>query len=335
MIKEKAQALLAAVGSKYKGQRTGWLLSTCPFVWRHDGKMSGAFGLSVHPKKRSRVHCYSCGYSGDLDDLLLDINFELKKHPQYSSRFQLATASALVRDEFADMELLVQDIPDFEAAPPKNEVLFPEQWLASFQRVDKFHKAMAYCVEKRGLDPYVLKALDVRYDPVQERVCFPFRNFKGELMGLQGRYIGNLPTKEDDEEHGILRYYQYGYKAHRNTHIWMGEHTVNLDLVVVPCEGPIDFAKIFAVYPNVVASFTSGISMTKAKRIGDADSLVTFYDHGVGGDWARHYLEKYLPNMPMLHLIPDEDEGDAGAMTIEAIRDSLKDHVELPKGTNT
>jgi 5S rRNA maturation endonuclease (ribonuclease M5) len=225
----------------------------------------------------------------------------------------------MVADEFADMELKPEDIPDFETPVEKDEVLFPEQWLQSFKPIQIFPEAMAYCLG-RGLSKKSLKQLDVRYDPSQRRVCWPFRNFRGELMGLQGRSIEPDPH---------LRYYQYGWHGHRNMHVWLGEHWVNLDMPVVLCEGPVDLQKIFIAYPNVCASFTSGLSRTKVKRLADAESIITFYDHGHGGDAAREAIDKYLKGMPILHIIPDPEDGDAGAMSVDDIRAALEDHVEM------
>lgn len=112
-------------------------------------------------------------------------------------------------------------------------------------------------------------------------------------------------------------------------HCWMGENLVNLDEPVVLCEGPFDFARIYQHYENVLASFTSGLSMTKIKRISDADSIITFYDHGKGGDAARLSIRKYLPGYPIVDLIPTEKEGDAGAMSPERIESLLSDHVPI------
>lgn len=331
MSPDKIKSLLSLLNSKATGQRPGWILGHCPMVWRHGGKDSHpSFAVSHDPKKRSRVKCLACGYSGDLLDLMFDINFELRKHPELRPRYQLAIAAPMASAEFEEMDIKPEDIPDWDEPPPKNEVIFPELWLQSFKPVHDFKIAMAYCIEKRGLNSHVLKDLDVRYDPQQERVCFPFRNFKGELMGLQGRYIGSRPTKEQDEVNGVLRYFQYGIKGHRNSHIWLGEHIINLDCTVVVTEGPIDYAKIFMAYPNVAASFTTGLSRTKIKRLADADGIVTFYDYGKGGNAAREAFEKTLTKHPMTHIIPDESDGDAGAMKVSEIIEALKDHVEMP-----
>lgn len=316
------------VGSKYVGKRTGWVLATCPMRWKHSGNGSDAFAISHDPKKKSRCKCLSCGYSGDLQDLLLDLRYGLNKNPEYEVNLQLSAASAMIHAEFEEMELTAADIPDYEAPVEKHERIFPEMWLEGFRSISYFPEAMTYC-QKRGIDLETLKTFDVRFDPAQRRICFPFRNFKGELMGMQGRHIDNIQFKDKDHPDAPLRYYQYGYYGHRNMHIWMNENNLDLDDQVVTCEGPFDLCKIFQAYPNVAASFTSGLSMTKMKRLGDADSIITFYDHGQGGDAARESHRKYLKGYPIVDVIPTEEQGDAGAMSMTDIRALLKEHVNV------
>jgi len=334
MKPERIAQLLPLVGSKKIGQRTGWVLATCPMRWRHGGEKSDAFAVSYDAKKKSRCKCLSCGYSGDLEDLLLDLRYGVNHHPEYAPFVKFTLASELVHAEFEEMELSAADIPEYEAPVEKHEMIFPEQWLQKFPSISYHPKALTYC-QKRGIELDTLKVFDVRYDPAQERVAFPFRNFRGELMGMQGRYIGPKKTRDTYEkgdpeaEQAPLRYYQYGYYGHRNMHVWMNEENADLDDTLATCEGPFDLLKIFQAYPNVVASFTSGLSMTKVKRLGDADSLITFYDHGNGGDAARAAIHKYLKGYPIVDLIPTEEQGDAGAMSMQDIRQLLKPHVKV------
>lgn len=322
MKPEKIKQLLPLVGSKAIGSRTGWVLATCPMRWNHGSEPSSAFAVSNHPKKKSRCKCLSCGYSGDLTDLLLDIRFGLRKNPDYAHYFKLQLAAPIVAAEFEEMELTDQDIPSFEAKSKQVQTVFPTQWLASFKPAVAFPEAVKYCSDRMVMNSTLID-LDVRYDPQQQRIGFPFRNFKGELMGMQGRYIGSEPVKDDKHDAGVLRYFQYGYQGKRNMHCWMGENQVNLDEPVVLVEGPFDFARVYQHYENVLASFTSGLSMTKVKRISDADSIITFYDHGKGGDAARLSIRKYLPGYPIVDLIPTQKEGDAGASSPERIREQL------------
>jgi 5S rRNA maturation endonuclease (ribonuclease M5) len=197
--------------------------------------------------------------------------------------------------------------------------VFPEAWLKTFKIATHFPEAMAYLIS-RGIDYKMVMELDIRYDPTQHRVCFPFRNYKGELMGLQGRDINKVTS---------LRYFQYPYHQKHNLHVWMGESTLDLDQPVVLTEGPHDFARIYKHYKNVACSFTSGLSVEKIKRIADATSIITLYDFGAGGNAARAKLKKVLPNVPMEHIVPTEEQDDAGNMTSAELRDALGPFVEL------
>ncbi len=322
MKPDKIKQLLPLVGSSAIGTRTGWVLATCPIRWKHGSEPSMAFAVSTDPKKKSRCKCLSCGYSGDLTDLLLDIRFGLRKNPEYAPYFKLQLAAPMVASEFEEMELTDQDIPDFETKTKQVQTVFPTQWLASFKPVAMFPNAVKYCTD-RGVMKSTLLDLDVRYDPQQQRVGFPFRNFKGEIMGMQGRYIGDGPTKDDKHDDGTLRYFQYGYQGKRNMHCWMGENLVNLDEPVVLVEGPVDAARVYQHYKNVLASFTSGLSYTKIKRISDATEIITLYDYGKGGDAARASIRKALPHHPIIDLVPTEKQDDAGNMTPDQLRNIL------------
>lgn len=320
MTPDRIRALLPHLNSKVLGQRSKWVLGTCPLVWRHDGHHSDAFAVSHDPKKKSRVKCLSCGYSGDLTDLIFDVRAGLKAHPDLAHAYNLSVAAHSINAEFEEMELTAADIPDFEAKPQSIELPFPEEWLATFKPATAFPQALGY-MEARGIKKATVEALDVRYDPIQQRVCFPVRDFKHRVMGLQGRKIMKNPQS--------LVYNQYGYKGHRNSHVWMGEHTLDFDKPVVLCEGPFDYAKIWQVYPNVAASFTSGLSKVKTLRMGDADDIITFYDYGKGGDAARGYLKKYLTKCNIVDIIPTQEEDDAGSMSESAIMEYLSQVIDL------
>ena len=102
---------------------------------------------------------------------------------------------------------------------------------------------------------------------------------------------------------------------------------MNLDSPLVLVEGPFDYTSVYRAYPNVVASFTSGLSVEKCKRLGLASELITFYDHGSGGDAARKRLDEVFPKLPITHLIPTEQQEDPGNMSLEEIQELLTEYV--------
>lgn len=323
MKREQVEKLFPLINSKVTGHRPSWVLGHCPLApWNHEtGKDEHpSFGIKYHESKKSICKCFSCGYGGTLSDLVYDLGIKVHKYPV--SGYKMIEALQSIANEFSESELDFSDVPDYEDKSQSNSIVdlpFPESWLASFQNVEYFKVAVNYLLN-RGLDSKTIKELDVRYDTTQQRVCFPYRNFKGELMGVQGRDI-----KKDS----TLRYLQYGYYSRYNSHVWMGENLVDLDKPVVLVEGPIDYAKVFEQYPNVLASFTTGLSVVKMKRVVDASSIITFYDYGSGGNSARKLLSKSLGKVPLTHIIPTEEEGDAGAMDKNSIRSYLQPHVKL------
>ena len=73
--------------------------------------------------------------------------------------------------------------------------------------------------------------LDLRYDPIERRVCFPIRDFTGALVGLHGRAIDKDTT---------LKYRMYTVYKQKNPMIWYGEHWVDFDKPVLLVESVFD-----------------------------------------------------------------------------------------------
>lgn len=327
MKKSKVEALLPLIGSKVTGHRSMWVLGSCPYApWRHEtGDANPSFGIRADDTKKSIFKCFSCNMAGDLLHLQLTLNEYLHKDklPQY----KMGSALDLIGDEMADLEFDT-NIPDYVETSPLVDFVFPEKWLASFKPVAVFPEAVAY-LASRGIQKTLYRALDLRYDPFLKRVCFPYRNAKKELMGLQGRYAAKTIPKD------TLRYYFYRHQGHLNQQCWMGEDHMNLDKPLVLVEGPMDYAKVFQVYPNVVAAFSSGISQDKFFRIADAAEIITFFDAGKGGDAAREATKKFFKHLkdvkhtPLLHLIPPNAETDPGAMSAAEVAHHLVEYVKL------
>lgn len=321
MKRDRVESLFPLLNSKVVSKRPGWLIGSCVFgPWLHKNGVDAhpSFGIQYSDTKKSIFKCFSCGRGGDLVDLVMDLRQFLAK--EQDSRYDLPGAMQLIALEFEEQELDL-DVPWYEDAAQKvtKDILFPEEWLATFQPVWRFREAMDY-LHHRHLPLRLVGHLDVRFDAVSRRVCFPYRNGQGKLVGLQGRAI---------DPSNSLRYLQYRYQAKTNPWAWLGEEGVDFDQPVVLCEGPFDLARIVQHYPNVMASFTSGLSYDKLRRLSSASELVTFYDYGKGGDEARKKVNKAYPNLPRTHLVPPADSGDPGEMDDAAIRRSLAPYVKL------
>lgn len=332
MKADKVKLLLPLINSKMTGTRGEWVLGHCPMApFKHSSGKDAhpSFGIKSSSAHKSICKCLSCGYGGDLDDLMIDLRVALKKDPGVAERYKMQAAMQLIASELDDLQF-DPNIPDFDEAKKlkashSSGLVYPESWLKSFASWSMFPDAREY-LKSRGISPALANHLDIRFDPLQQRVCFPFRNFKKELMGVQGRLISKDPT--------LLRYFFYDYGGHKNMHVWMGEDRITFDKPLVLVEGPFDLASVYRAYPNVVASFTSGLSVDRVRRIADASEIITFYDYGAGGNAARGRVEEVLKGVPVTHLIPTDSEKDPGAMSYTEIVEALRDHVNLAPFTH-
>jgi hypothetical protein len=246
---------------------------------------------------------------------LLELVYRLR---DFNKKQPLAVFDFKTAHELAEQDTASQ-LPEFESYEEASDkayaqlVEIPEVWLDTFPPITKH----AY-LHKRGILPWVASELGLRFDPKRRRICFPVRDRFGRLVGMQGR---------DITETNALRYYAYPYKGRTNKNIWLGEDKVDWDTPVVLTEGPFDYASIYRVYPNVLASL-GGLNFTKLKRIGDASRLITFFDYGTGGNTARKRTEDVYGPRILQHVQVSKEIGDAGNYPLEALEalfDSLFD----------
>lgn len=320
MKSEAVKLLFPLLNSEVTGQRPNWILGRCPLgPWNHGGvDEHPSFGIRTSGNT-SICKCFSCGFGGDLLDLTMKIG-ELDPDG-IEKGYDLEKAVQLISTEFDEADLSFSDVPDFNDTGQAAHLdhIFPEQWLKSFGSVLQSKDARFY-LKARGFTKDMVRRFDIRFDTSQYRVCFPYRNQAGHLVGLQGRAI--MPDES-------LRYRQYKYSGKLNQHAWFGEDSVDFDKPVVLAEGPFDVASISRVYPNVIGAFTTGLSTEKLKRIGDASSIITFFDYGKGGDAARKRIGAYYSTIAVTHVIPSEHDGDPGDMTKSSIGECLQEHVNL------
>lgn len=317
---EFAEAL--GVESKYSGG--DWTQVPCVLApWQHsDGVDSNpSAGFLINPKGKSFYHCWTCQERKNLHELVMKVR-ELNKNlpAPYPLNVKHAYAMTLLEEEEEDAFDL-GDIGSYEdnkkarRAEELELVPFDEDWLDSFAPILKSKVAVDYLKTRKQQYPDELyERYGVVYDSGQGRICFPTRSFDGTLYGLHGRAI---------DSKNPLRYFAYGWYGKRNPQVWMGESLVDLDKPLVLTEGMFDMMSIARVYPNVLASRSSEIHKDMWKRIAAASMIVTFYDNGQGGDVARKKIEHKCKQASVLHIIPSEDEDDAGDMDELVIKELL------------
>jgi hypothetical protein len=193
---------------------------------------------------------------------------------------------------------------------------FTKGYVDSFMSVKKFKQGLTY-LHGRGIYDETIHNLDIRYDPLTDRVVFPIRDWEGRVVGMHGRHITG-------QYHNP--YYVYKEGNNCNYDVWYGEDKIDPNQPVVLVESVFDRLKIYQHYTNVVCSLTAGISKDKVKRIEILNPLIAIADSGKGGTAWLKSLRKHLPEHNITTVDIDEfgvgDTGDLSDVQVVSLLES-------------
>lgn len=335
MDKDAVRLFAGYVGTKVESiSSQGWAQMKCPLArWTHDtGRDSNpSAAIKINPQGESFFTCFTCEHH-DLLDLVLRLR-ELGAQPpkvNIKAAMELVNAEA---DQAMQLSIKDYDAPiGYEDDDGNNDTIFEESWLETFMQARKVPMAMAY-LKGRGLDPYTVNDLDIRWDVTRRTVCFPLRDQYGRLCGLRGRRIAPGPDQPS--------YHMYktkpGDDGRYNRMVWIGENHLDFDKPVLMVESVFDYAACYALYENVCGPLTVGFNQRKAKRMAAAVEIVTLFDLGAGGNKARERIDTYLPGNQRTHLYPcgpdrldpEEKAKDPGEMRRDVLLELLSAHLPV------
>ena len=313
---EQVKQFARAVGTRVESHGSEWAQMKCPLApWTHDsGKDSHpSFAIKHGENVESTFNCFTCeaGSVGRLIDLL---EFHGAKPPKYDIP---AARKMWLEEESGDVAMVFTE--DVEDNFTPKDIVWPEEWLATFLKAWDVPLAREY-LRARRVSKKTALALDIRWDTNRRTVCFPVRNWAGELVGLRGRYIS---------ADSAARYHDYDWRGVRNKLPWYGESTIDLDKTVLMVESVFDYASVYRVYKNILAPLTVGLSGPKCARVRNVFEAVTLLDNGRGGDKGRSKLAEGLPRTIFTHLRPPHHRDDPGDMRKKELQQLLRDYIIL------
>ena len=309
MKPEKVVEFLSTVGiaNANRHKRTGYVISACPLgPWNHsEGKSSPeVFGVKIESGD-PHCSCFACGYHGTLGALVQRMVGLNKMSPRIEAKWAHANQLVWEAEETQEFDFDIPGIEEVMAAKKEGLHAFPEWWLGGFPGAWEVGWARAY-LNTRNVSKAVCDALDVRCDPNEQRLCFPVRDFAGELRGLHGRAV---------DESVDPRYRMYTHGKKNNPVVWLGESWIDLTKPIVVVEGPFDLASVYPVYRNVCTPLFATPSFEKIRRMSDALEWVTLFDRGAGGDAGRERVSAALSADHLIyHLHPPKGRKDPGEM---------------------
>jgi 5S rRNA maturation endonuclease (ribonuclease M5) len=281
---QQAEGLLKALGSKPGGKGDRWVRGTCPLApWTHkNGKDSHpSFGLYTAPGEPGRFYCFACN-GGSLSTLLQTIEFHAAKHPG-DFHGNLHMARQIIEQEEIELAML-PEFSEFGEQEKKFEEL-PEWFLDTFPLATGVGRATAY-LQYRGFNETDAHKFDLRYDPVQDRLVFPYCNVFGKFAGLRGRGI-EFPGEKHYSPH-----HDYVWNGINNAGlVWFNEEILDDEGPVVVVEGQFDAMRVARVYPRVLANLTAKPIRAKLKKLVQCEGVILMLD----GDFAgRMATQKFL-----------------------------------------
>jgi len=323
---QTSKSFLRCLGvAGYDDRRNGWVTCACPLApWRHpDGSGKSAFGLKLGAG-RVFVKCFSCDYHGTPLDLLYELRDTNKASPS-GKVYDFGKAMGILNANPADLVEKVDSLDEL-AFNAKPTFVYPEDWLAEFEPAYSGDQVHPYLVSRQM--PYeVARDLDIRYDNVASRVCFPIRDYNGQLRGLHGRSVW---------PHVELKYLMYTIadperpgQKHCNPDVWLGEAWVDPEQPVVIAESVFDLARVYQVYRNVMCPLMASLNEAKMKRLLGISRLVTMFDADNAGKIARDKLRNRFPAIEMHNVVLPAGFKDPGSMAVEDVAALLDQYVIL------
>lgn len=306
------------------GGRTGWVTGACPLgPWAHgDGSGRASFGMKTGTGPIF-VKCFSCGYHGTPAELVYEIVGRNRLSPS-GKPYAFARALAILA---ANPSSLLEDgIPSLDEATwgAPAETVFPESWLAEFEPAHAEGRVHPY-LQGRHVPYAVARALDLRFDPMRARICFPVRDVHGRLRGLHGRSI---------YDHVRLRYLMYTLEDEHgekrcSPDVWLGEAWVDPERPVVVVESVFDLVPVYQCYRNVMTPLMASLNARKLARLAGIRTVVPMFDADRAGALALETLKKGLGRTA---LVPIQSIGgfkDPGAAGVAVVAEILRHYVEL------
>lgn len=266
----------------------GELQALCPF---HDDQKVGSFYLNPNS---GLFLCFSCGAKGEFSKL--------------AHKLQVADRGAFRGIDISTLlPLVLRDLGEERDIPPPVMELpvIPESLLDHMSDVSDW----------RGHPVPVLRALEVKYDPIYDRIVFPVRRLDGALLGMQSRnlnptsrlrwkfYNAELPSLGTWDEDSILALYTYSVPRGST---FFGEYLnwgwfVKKDTApLVLCEGPGHLLRITSTGFQGLATFGTTLSQRQVLRLQEGLSqkkdaqIILCYDADDSGRMAVERLSAQL-----------------------------------------
>lgn len=175
------------------------IMVTCPFH-KHGQERKPSFGIS---KIDMKCHCFACGYSGNLFDVISKI-FGYDDNGEYGKKWLSHNFLSVVVEERKRIELNLG----------RNKHISNNKFISE-EELDKYRYVHPYMYE-RGLTDEIIEKFDVGYDSVSNCITFPVLDINGNCVFIARRSVVrkffNYPTNVEKPVYGANLFVDGLYK---------------------------------------------------------------------------------------------------------------------------
>lgn len=300
-IKILCESLGWVLGSSY---RQGWVVLSCPLArWNHGGgkDQKPSFGIRIDDARIQCV-CLSCDWAGSLTDLFTELVVKLPTGtPERKLVIKIMNGIAVTKLR----EPMLKPVTTEKA---KSDPYFTDTWLNSFPKVGQTETGMTYLLHRK-ISADDAKVMDIRFDPLNKRVCFPIRDWDGSLRGMQGRAT-------DETEPKYLFYKFQGVSCGRE--VMLGEQVVDPSKPLILVEGVFDYAALFPFTKQVMVLWGCHVNAQRIKRLSRCMKLYTAFDNDKAGSDARARL--MVTSLNVVNLNISTTVKDVGELSEEGLK---------------
>lgn len=186
---------------------------------------------------------------------------------------------------------------------------FTDTWLQSFPDAWRSETAMTYLLG-RGVSAANAKEMDIRFDPISNRVCFPVLDWNGHLRGMQGRAIA-----ADHDPKYLFYKFQGASCGHE---VMLGEHEAEPSKPLILVEGSFDRAALRPFTKQVLTLWGCRVNAQRIKRLSRCTKIYTAFDNDKAGDDARERLR--ASTLDITNLVIPNAANDVGELSEDGLK---------------
>jgi len=281
-------------------------------------------------KETGQVHCFVCGYKGNLFTLAKTLGVGISSDSTfYSQGDSQSDLNNQYKKEVQQRPKVVRTL-----SHKNNEIYFEGEMYSVFQNQkvlsflrdtdngvsildDSFieERGIKYCTYAKVIAKHLLGRDPEKFKPTTfyKRLLFPiYHPESGKMVNIEGRtYVGGKPKVLYPKGGIVDLLYNYEF--------------CDLSKPVVKVEGIKDFCKVWNIYPNVVATFNPLLGEYQLKQLLTFQSdIIDFIDNDKAGWLGVEDLDSKLLDRELKICYNPEEGKDPFDTDFEMIADLLE-----------